>query len=146
MLPARMRSSVGWSDACILNISSRGLMVHATCSALEDGLVELWHGDHAITARVVWREGARAGLRAEESIPLDAMLGLCPSSMLQPAAREPGVDRKRPRTYEHSRLRARGFEFASAAVIAAVLAFGFSFWVGEALAQPLAAVQAALRG
>jgi len=27
-----------------------------------------------------------------------------------------------------------------------VLGLGFSFWVGEALAQPLAAVQAALRG
>ena len=122
-------------------------MVHATCSALEDGLVELWHGDHAITARVVWREGAKAGLQAEERIPLDAMLGLSPSSALQPAAREPaGMDRKRSRTHEHSRLRARAFEFASAAVIAAVLALGFSFWVGEALAQPLAAVQAALRG
>ena len=41
MLPARMRSTVGWSDACILNLSSRGLMVHANFSALEAGVSRL---------------------------------------------------------------------------------------------------------
>src|SRR5690349_25084216 len=80
MLPARMRTAVGWSDARILNGSSRGLMVHASLSALECGHVELWHGDHTITARVVWHEGTKGGLQAEEIIPVDEILNLSGSA------------------------------------------------------------------
>ena len=147
MLPARMRTPAGWSDARILNVSSRGLMVHASLSALECGAVELWHGDHAISARVVWRDGTKAGLQAEERVPVEEILCLSGAAALQLSA-EPyrGVERrKRPRTNDDSRLRARAFEFASVAIIAAALAVSFSFWVSEALAQPLAAVATALR-
>ena len=147
MLPARMRTVVGWSDARILNVSSRGLMVHASLAALECGVVELWHGDHTITARVEWREGTKAGLRAEDRIPVDEILSLSGAAALQLSA-EPyrGVERrKRARTNDDSRLQARAFEFASIAVIAAALALSFSLWVSEALAQPLAAVATALR-
>ena len=147
MLPARMRTAVGWSDARILNVSSRGLMIHASLSALECGVIELWHGDHTITARVVWREGTKAGLQAEDRIPVEEILSLSGSAALKLSA-EPyrGIERrKRPRTADDSRLWARAFEFASIAVIAGLLALSFSLWVGEALAQPLAAVATALR-
>ena len=40
MLPARMRSSTGWSDACILNISTRGLLIYALGSADPGNFVE----------------------------------------------------------------------------------------------------------
>ena len=147
MLPARMRTATGWSDARILNVSSRGLMVHASLSALECGTVELWHGDVAISARVVWREGTKAGLQSEERIAVDEILSLSGSAALRLSA-EPyrGVERrKRPRTHEHSRIQARAFEFASIALVAATLALSFSFWVGEALAHPLSLVTTALR-
>ena len=147
MLPARMRTAVGWSDARILNVSSRGLMVHASLSALECGVVELWHGNHAISARVVWREGTKAGLQAEERISVDEILSLGGSASL-PLSSEPyrGVERrKRPRTSDYSRIQARAVEFASIAIIAATLAIGFFFWVGEAFAEPLTAVTIALR-
>ena len=148
MLPARMRTAAGWSDARILNVSSRGLMVHASLSALECGVVELWHGDLAISARVVWREGTKAGLQSEDRIAVDEILSLGGSAALQLSA-EPfrGVERrKRARTHEDSRIRARAFEFASVVMIAGALAVGFGFWVSEALAQPLSAVQSALAG
>lgn len=147
MLPARMRTAGGWSDARILNVSSRGLMVHASVSALECGTVELWHGDHAISARVVWRQGTKAGLQSEERIAVDEILSLSGSAALQLSA-EPyrGVERrKRPRTHDDSRIRARAFEFASVALVAATLALSFSFWVGEALAHPLDVVRTALK-
>lgn len=148
MLPARMRTAAGWSDARILNVSSRGLMVHASLSALECGVVELWHGDLAISARVVWREGTKAGLQSEDRIAVDEILSLGGSAALQLSA-EPfrGIERrKRARTHEDSRIRARAFEFASVVMIAGALAVGFGFWVSEALAQPLSAVQSALAG
>jgi len=144
MLPARVRTAAGWSDACILNLSTRGLLIHANFSALDERVVELWHGDHAITARVVWREGPRAGLRAEERIPVEEIL--CPTASPSLPLRAAIVERrKRPRGDQESRIRARAFEFVSVALIAAALAFGFSSWVGEALAQPLALVRTALR-
>jgi hypothetical protein len=145
MLPARVRTAAGWSDACILNVSSRGLMVRAPLVALESGFVELWHGDHAISARIVWRDGLKAGLQAEGPIPVEQILSLATSASLQLTA-EPyrGVERrKRPRT--DSRVQARVFEFASIAIVAAALAGGFCFWVGEALAQPLLLIRTALR-
>lgn len=148
MLPARMRTTAGWSDACILDVSSRGLMVHAGFFALDDRVVELWHGDRAITARVVWRQGPKAGLQAEDRIPVEDILSLSGSGSLQLAVgRPPDAERrKRPRTHDDSRLQARAFEFASVAIIAGAVAFGFSMWVEEALAQPLALVETALGG
>jgi len=148
MLPARMRTAAGWSDACILDVSSRGLMVHAHIFALDDRVVELWHGDHAITARVVWRNGPKAGLRAEERIPVEDILGLSvPDSLQLAVGRPPSAERRKgPRTHDDNRLAARAFEFASVAIIASTLAFGFSMWVEEALAQPLALVETALGG
>src|SRR4051794_34204558 len=59
MLPARMRTSAGWSDACILNVSSRGLLVHTRLATPDGATVELCHGEHVIIARVVWRQGPR---------------------------------------------------------------------------------------
>jgi len=148
MLPARMRTPGGWSDARILNLSSRGLMVHASLSALECSEVEVWHRDLAIPARIVWREGPKAGLQAEDRIPIDEMLSLGKSDSLQlsAGAYRDVERRKRPRTPEDSRVRARLFEFASIAMIAAALALGLSVWVIAVLAQPLAGIRRALGG
>ncbi len=146
MLPARMRTSRGWSDACILNLSSRGLMVHASLSALRDGAVELWHGDHTIAARVVWRRGTKAGLQADDAIPVEEMLSVSETRLLEALGPPRAERRKRPRTHDDSRVRARLLEFASIAMIAGALVLGFSFWVGEALAQPLANIRTALGG
>ena len=48
LLPARMRTSAGWSDACILNVSSRGALIHAKRPITQGSVVELRHGDHVI--------------------------------------------------------------------------------------------------
>lgn len=144
MLPARVRTNSGWSDACILNLSSRGLLVRANFIALEDGFVELWQGDHAISARIVWREGLKAGLRAEDPIPVDQLLSLSAtqSAQLCTAPYRNVERRKHPRA--DSRARAHAFEFASITLVAAALALGFCFWVGDALAQPLVLIRTAL--
>jgi len=146
MLPARVRTTAGWSDACILDLSSRGAMVRANFIALEDGSIELWHGDHAITARIVWRDGLKAGVQAAEPIPVEEILSSSAGPPLQPAARSDRVvdRRKRRRTYDRSRIKGRAFEFASVATIAATLGLGFSSWLYEALAQPLALITRAL--
>jgi hypothetical protein len=142
-----MRLGVAWSDACILNISSRGLMIRASRPVPQGSMVELRRGDHVIIARVVWREGAKAGLQAEDCLPVEDILTLSQAAAIQVAAGPsyPIAERRRqPRSHDQSRLRARVMEFASIAFIAVSLAGGALLMVGDAFSRPLAEVRAAL--
>lgn len=137
-----------WTDACILNISSRGLMIQATRAANEGSIIELYRGDHMIVARVVWRSGMKAGLQAEERVPVEEIMSLsaAPNLQLTAGARPAYERRRRPRTHEQSRQRGRAFEFASVALIGASLATGAYAMVEEAFARPLALIELALGG
>jgi len=76
VLPARLRTGVQWSDTCILNISSRGLMIHSGKPAPKGSLVELRRGEHVIIARIAWRDGARVGLCAEDRVPIEEIMSV----------------------------------------------------------------------
>ena len=143
-----MRTDSGWSDACILNISSRGLLIHARRPAARGTTIELRHGDHAIVARVVWSNGPHVGLQAKERLPVEQILSLSQAPALQlTAVKERLVERrKRPRRHDDNRVRGRLFEFAAVAALAAVVA-GFAFdLVHDALSRPLEQVRTALGG
>ena len=143
VVPARLRHGISWSDACILNISSRGLMIHTGRPIARGAEVEIRRGDHVIVARVVWRDGGRAGLRSEERLPVEDIVSLRHSPALQLTAAT-GERRKQPRTAERNRLQGRAIEFAGVAAVAFTLAAaGFSM-VEVAFARPLAAVEMAL--
>jgi hypothetical protein len=142
-MPARLRHGSSWSDACILNISSRGLMIHTGRPIAKGTEVEICRGDHVIVACVVWRDGGRAGLRAEERVPIEEIVALGKAPALTLAAGT-GDDGKHRRDRDHSRLRGRSIEFAAAVVIAVSLAgVGFTM-VRSAFAGPLDRVEAAL--
>lgn len=145
VLPARIRHGISWSDACILNVSSRGLLIHTSRKAPTGSEVELRRGEHVIVARVVWRDGAKAGLQAEERVPIEDIVTLGQSRVLQLSAGAGPVERRKyPRAEDLHRLRARTFEFVSVIAIGASLAGGAILLVEEAFARPLAIVQAAL--
>jgi hypothetical protein len=141
-----MRAACGWGDAAILNVSSRGLQINTTRAAVQGSVVEIWHGEHVIVARVVWRQGTRAGLQAEQRIPVEELMTLSQAPKLQlTAATWPEVERRRkPRSHDESRLRSRAIEFAGVAAVAVSLALGAFAMVEEAFARPLSYVQAAL--
>ena len=150
MLRARLRAGSGWSDACILNVSSRGLLINATttASAQAGNMIEVRHGDHVIVAEVMWRKGTRAGLRTEARVPVEEIMALCNAPSLQLTATQwPQVDRrKKARSHDESRLRSRAIEFAGIAIVAVWLATGVFAMVQQAFAQPLARVEQALGG
>ena len=148
LLRARMRSSSGWSDACILNVSSRGLLVNASQTMIEGMNVELRHREHVILARVVWRDGSRAGLQADDWVPVDEILILSqsPSFQLTAAGRGQVERRKQPRTHDDSRLLGRAMEFASVAIIAITLSCGLYSLVSEVFGEPMARIRTALGG
>ena len=143
VVPARLRHGNSWSDACILNISSRGLMIHTGRPILRGAEVELRRGDHVIVARVMWRDGGRAGLRTEDRVPIEDIvtLGQSPALQLTAATQD---RRKQPRAEERSRIQGRAVEFAGVLVIAIALAGAGATMSEGALARPLAAAEAVL--
>ncbi len=50
VLPARLRIGSRWNDTCILNISSRGLLIHSPRLGNEGSGVELRRGGEVIEA------------------------------------------------------------------------------------------------
>jgi len=147
VLPARLRSGNSWNDVCILNISSRGLMIQASRTAEPGATVELTRGAYVISATVMWREGPRAGLQVEGQIPVDDILTLSKEPGLQLTAVDSRLVEQRPKaaSHEQSRLQARLFEFAGVAVIAGALCIAALAMLEEAFARPMAAIETALR-
>jgi hypothetical protein len=143
MMPARLRHGASWSDACILNISSGGLMIHTGRTMSHGTTVEIRRGDHVIVARVVWRDGARAGLQAEERVPVEEIVTLGHSPALQLTA-APAERRRQARTADRSRTQGRAIEFAGVVMLGACVAGAALNMVEVAFATPLAAVAAAL--
>jgi hypothetical protein len=148
VLPARMRADSGWCDARILNISSRGMMIDVGRGAPRADTIELRRGTHVILARVVWRDGSRAGLHCEDRLPVEEILSLSQAPALQLTA-APGFTERRTqprRQHDQSRSQGRIAEFASVGVIAASLALTLFGIVEQALAAPMDAIRAALGG
>ncbi len=140
-----MRSQSGWSDACILNISSRGLLVYSKGAAQPGSVVQLSRGGHLIIARVVWRENRRMGLYAPDPLPVDEI-----TNAETAAAAVEAVHANRPvhthkDSHESSRGRSRMLQFASTALIGAALACVAALCVERALASPIATIGEALR-
>ena len=141
-----MRAGLVWSDTCILNISTRGLLIQSGGALSRSDTVELWRGEHVIVARVVWRQGSRVGLKAEDLLPVeDIMTSSQEQALRLTSGRALVVERrKRSRTHDDSRARARAMEFAGIAMIASILAAGAFAMVEDALGRPLALVVSAL--
>jgi hypothetical protein len=149
LIRARMRGPDGWHDACILNISTRGLMVQAAQPAKRGAYIEIRRGAHVIVGRVAWSSRHRLGLRAQDRLPVEALISDPDATVATPAGQRPGVDRRAAnrsaaRANEGSRQRAGAFEFASIILAGAFAASMAYSAVGEALARPMATISAAI--
>lgn len=144
MVPARMRIGVRWTDATILNISSRGLMVCAQAGAEPGSYIELRRDDQVIVARVIWRRNRRIGLSAQERLSVDQLVS--GKTAAAPAITGEGwVERRaRPRDHEQSRLCGRMIDGVAVAVIAVALAGLAAGLAQKTIAKPLKAVEATL--
>ena len=140
---ARLRRERGWSDATIVNISSRGLQIQTSWPLEEGARVELRRGAEIIHAQIVWSEGVRVGLRSDERLPVDDIVageGAC--TAVRPAA---GERRRQPRSHDSHRLRGRTIEFVSVVGLGTILAAGILADFQQAFAKPLALVALRLR-
>lgn len=117
MIMARIRVGAAWQDACILNISTRGLMVQAPRPPQRGAYVEIGRGRHVIVARVAWVELHRVGLRSQDQLQVDAIIAGAGDVAGDAQAGDRSVElrsvaRSTDVRQDLSRWRARAFEFA----------------------------------
>lgn len=118
-------------------------MVHSGRPLAQGAMVELRRGDHVILARVMWRDGARAGLKSEARVPVEAIVLLGQTPAYQLTAPN-GERRSKNRAGGATRLRGRAFEYASIVVVGVSLAGAGLAMIEQAFARPLAMVATAL--
>ena len=146
MLPARLRNQSGWSDACILNISSRGLLIYSNAAVQPGSFVEVRRGGQLVIARVVWRKNQRIGLCSPDPVHVDDIIGAdsAAAATVSTAAGMPIERRRIPRDPERSRQHGRAAEFIAMVLIGGALAFAAMVSVEESLAKPLATIGGAM--
>lgn len=143
-----MRAPDGWHNACILNVSSRGMLLQAADPPLRGSYLEIRRGAQVILARVVWTKSHRFGVETQDALPIEAMITNCALPAVSPATggERRRIARVRLPADEQSRQRGRFVEFG---FIAAMATFGAVLVAGEAyalLAAPIEAVETALAG
>ncbi len=146
MIAARMRVGTRWLDARILNISSRGLMLHAEDPPPLGSYIELRRGAHTIVARVMWSGEERVGVMSQDAICADALIrDLPPNSGAQAGEQRRAAPRATATAHEAIRSHGRSMDFAAVALLGAALGAGVIGAVENMFGQPMARVDAALR-
>jgi len=142
VLPARVRSGTSWSDACIHNVSLRGMLVASSDAPAPGSYIELRRGPNIVVGRVVWRKDRFFGLRAQDRIDLDRLrqTAAAPGAAANdraPAERRADLrlseDAQRARALERSRTIAKASQF----VTLALLFLGASLFAGHAVHKML---------
>lgn len=152
MIAARMRHGNAWCDANILNISSRGLLLHAATPPSRVNYVEVRRGTHVIVGRVIWAQADRFGVRAQDRLAIDSLVAnASPDSQSgDEIGRAPVERRARPRAerlewrHAQSREKGRALQFACIAGFGFILAACVYEAVAETLSRPLSDVSVQL--
>lgn len=152
LLAARMRDGNGWSDANILNLSSRGLALHSARAPSRGTYVEVRRGSHVIVGRVIWVKAGRFGLCAQDRLEIDSLIANdSPAKNCAGGTGGATVERRRhPRSeglewrYAQSRDKGRALEFASIAGLAFLLAACAYDAVIRTLSRPLSIISTQL--
>lgn len=122
-------------------------MIHSGRAGPTGTWIELHRGGHIISARVVWRNGSRAGLQSEERLPVEQIMAASPQCSLQLVASGGAlIDRRkkeRPSSVDARQI-GRCVEFVGLSLLVVTFAVGLGRWAADALGRPLAEVASAL--
>ena len=149
LIKTRMCVGSAWSDAAVLNISSRGLLLSSNQPSPKRGAyLEVRRGPHIVVGRVIWSDGHCFGVKAQDCIEVEDFVrnkhGKAVANDVPPAAERRAAPRGHEHRHEQHRNVARTLQFASFAIIgaaAAMFAFGS---VARLFAMPLASVETIL--
>lgn len=158
LAPCYMNHRGVWAEACIHDVSSRGVLAASDKAPEAGAYVEVRRGSLVIIGRVVWRKGRFFGVRTQDRLSAQVLMG--GPGRAGRAGMDGGVVRGGPGRGPHERLVAEG-ELARRVErgrrVRSLLQLGFLASAGAAaavviaseshrvLSRPLAAVEAALR-
>lgn len=151
LLRVRMRAGGLPTDACIRDISSRGLLVQTAAPPSRGTTIELNGPFRPIVARVVWTSDGRFGVRTQDIIDVSALL----SGKLD--RRQGGERRSVPRSAPDRRADALNgasishrlggwMQFIAVAVIGGGIGIGLAKIAYETMSTPSIAIQRAFDG
>lgn len=142
-----MKSGTGWHDACILNVSSRGLQLQAADPPGKGSYLEIRRGALVIVARVMWTKSHRFGVKSQDPLPIDAIIRDVEAPVVGEGVRV-GERRRAARptlpTQVSSRYRGRAIEYGFVVALAIAAAGFAASEVHALLAAPAKEVAAAL--
>jgi hypothetical protein len=149
LIKARMKVGASWADACILNLSTRGMLVQSAMVPDRGNYLEIRRGQQVVVARVVWSSQQRFGVLTQDPVCAEALLSDTGNISSPAGSARSGLERRtmpRPVVARHEAGRGRGraLEFAGLAVFGAASAFLLFATLHELLSRPLAALQTAL--
>ena len=145
-----MNAGGGWHDACILNVSSRGLMLQSAAAPVRGTYLEIRRGVQLIVAQVMWSKKHRFGVKTQDLLSVAAMTAQCDTPAISP--RDPPVGERRAvarvqmPAAERSRQRGRLIEYGFAAALATFGAVAMASEVHATLAEPFERIAMALVG
>lgn len=144
-----------WSDACIYNVSARGLLVSSDRLPRIGSYVDLRRGTLVIIGRVVWAKERRFGIRTQDPISAAALINE-PVLKNRPAADQGMANRRMSTRVEAKRLTAvradqsrrfaANFQFICIVTAGLGAAALLAAEIYHALAAPFAKVAGALGG
>ncbi len=150
MIPARILCDDAFKDACILNLSSRGLLLQTSQPPRRGAYLDVRRGRHVIVGKVAWSKHHRCGVRTQDPLPIDELLndreptGSPRLANDRRSVQRAPSDNELARRAERNRWRSRAFEFARLAMFGAALATTAFGLVRQTLARPLMQLTAQL--
>ncbi len=152
-LPSRMRVNSAWADACIHNVSARGMLVTSDAAPEPGDYIEIRRGRNVIIGRAVWRKNQFFGVRTQDRIDLGALQTAPAQAGGSPA---PGIERRSEdrfrqdavvaRTMERNRALSRLFQFGFLALAVGVAAVMVASTVYDVLSTPADRITDAMNG
>lgn len=142
LIRAKMRAGGLPIDACIRDISSKGLMIQAKVPPPRGTYVEIITPSQTVIGRVVWGKDMRFGIIARDRIHVEMMVAQRPapgpSAEPQPAASLPPAAVARAPAFRRSHARALEFGVLVLFALAMVAAFAAASY--QTLSRPFESV------
>ncbi len=146
LVRARIKAGPGWHDGCILNISSRGMLMQAADPPPRGSYLEIRRGALVIVARVMWTNRHRFGVKAQDPLPIDAIIRDVEVPVVGEGIRV-GERRRAARTFPTavaSRHCGRAIEYGFVVALGVAVAAFAAGEVYRIIAAPMQAVATAL--
>lgn len=152
LIPSRMQVGAVWVDACIHNMSSRGMMLATDDPPAPGTYVDIRRGTQVVIGRVMWRKDRFFGIRTQDRLDLDAIVNE-PRLTARPQRKDVGAPdrRSRDRLVAEARIgqkveRSRQISMLMQFVVVLALGAAAAVLIGDHAYRLLAAPSRAIEG